>query len=50
MIDVFMTIFLIPFFAFKYTFPIVCWFYAINFLITSDTWFEMSRKIKDKWQ
>jgi hypothetical protein len=50
MMDVFMTILLIPFFAFKYAFSLAFWFYAINLLVTSDTWFDMSRKIKDKWQ
>jgi hypothetical protein len=50
MMDTFMTILLIPFVAFKYSFAIICWYYAINILVTSDFWFDMSRKIKDKWQ
>jgi hypothetical protein len=50
MIDTFMTILLVPFVAFKYTFSIVFWFYSVQLLVTSDFWFDMSRKLKDKWQ
>lgn len=50
MIDVFLGILLVPFFAFKYVFSIVFWFYGVNLLITSSWWFDMSSKIKDKWR
>ena len=50
MIDVFLTIFLIPFIVFKYAFSIAFWYYGIAYIISSKKWDDMSRTLKDLWR
>ena len=50
MIDIFLTIFLVPFIAFKYAFALDIWYYGIAFLINSEKWENMAQNLKDLWR
>ena len=50
MIDIFLTIFLVPFIAFKYAFALAIWYYGIAFLINSEKWENMAQNLKDLWR
>ena len=50
MMDIFLTIFLMPFIVFKYAFSIAFWYYGIAYLLNSKKWHDMSRTLKDLWR
>jgi hypothetical protein len=39
-------IYLIPFYIFKYVFPILFWIYCCSYLAQSDWYWELSEKLK----
>jgi hypothetical protein len=49
-VDIFLTIFLVPFIAFKFAFAFAVWYYGIAWLISSEKWEEMARSLKDLWR
>jgi len=42
-------IFLLPFYAFKWLFPLLVWYYVIQFLLVTDYYYDTSEKVKDMW-
>jgi len=47
--EFFITIFLMPWFVFKYVFSFAFWFYGTYILINTEWWEEMAEDLKSKW-
>jgi len=40
-------LYLLPFYIFKYTFPILFWIYLVSWITQSDWYWDMSDKLKE---